>query len=91
LNIKLRQDKKKAAVQRMRISFTFLFVMESSTPNELVGLLLSINDIDTLQTNTHLLTSLNSLTVEQLADTNPNDPLTVLNPRLHSLGYFYFV
>ncbi|SAM08088.1 hypothetical protein [Absidia glauca] len=65
--------------------------MESSTPNDLVGLLLSINDIDTLQTNTHLLTSLNNLTVEQLADTNPNDPLTVLNPRLHSLGYFYFV
>jgi hypothetical protein len=90
LNVKLRQDKKKFYIEDAYFFYLF-FVMESSTPNELVGLLLSINDIDTLQTNTHLLTSLNSLTVEQLADINPNDPLTVLDPRLHSLGYFYFV
>lgn len=65
--------------------------MDSPTPYELVGLLLSINDIDTLQANTHLITSLNSLAVDQLADTSPNDPLAVLNPSLHSLGYFYFL
>ncbi|KAI8329465.1 hypothetical protein BC941DRAFT_362715 [Chlamydoabsidia padenii] len=80
----------------------------TTTPDELVGILLSITDIDSLRSNTQLLTSLATLTDDQLLATTLNnnnnnnnstsdnqtrdiDPLAVLNPTLHSLGYFYFI
>ncbi|KAI8079833.1 uncharacterized protein BX664DRAFT_203324 [Halteromyces radiatus] len=74
---------------------------------EVLALLISITDIDTLR-NSDMKARLDSLTYEELSSSSTethqvhsnqqsmgistsDDPLTILDPTIHSLGYMYFI
>ncbi|CAO3648186.1 unnamed protein product [Cunninghamella blakesleeana] len=67
---------------------------QQQSVDEILGLLLSLTQDDPISTfdnlNCNIIPCLNNFKTEELLATDTN-PLSILNPSLHAVGYFYFI